>query len=192
MKLLEVKKPPPLFAYFNHSYIYVHISAQTLRRQTAERAQKVLRSSVMDKMTIKKDYLPGKLWSGSLSHCFVAILMFLIAAGLIPDGCFPIATTRTYKKRNALVNQSSVRGHEKLDCSTRHLIYLKILTWFEWHLGCQPGLALVTMETPQRDIWWCQQYKTYWWSRISGKKIREGQAQSSFFINKLFRNPRAL
>ena len=31
--------------------------------------------------------------------------MFLIAAGLIPDGCFPIATTRTYKKRNALVNQ---------------------------------------------------------------------------------------
>ena len=121
----------------------------------------VLRSSVMDKVkTIKKEYLPGKLWSGSLSHCFVAILMFLIAAGLISDGCFLIATTRTYKKRNVLMNQSSVRGHEKLDYSTRHLIYLKILTWFEWHLGCQPGLALVTMETPQRDIWWCQQYKT--------------------------------
>ena len=153
---------------------------QTLRRQTAERTKMALRILVMDRVkTFKKDYLPGKLWSGNLSHCFVSILIFLIATGLIPDGCFPIATTRTYKERNDLMNQSSVRGHEKLDYATRHpsdTWYLKIITWYEWNLACQPGLALVTMETPQRDIWWCQQYKTYWWSRRSGKKIREGHA----------------
>ena len=97
MKLLEVKKPPLLFAYFNHSY--VQISAQTLRRWTAERAQnKVLRNSVMDEVkTIKKEYLPGKLCSGSRLHCAVAILMFLIVTGSIPDVCFPIAAIRTYK-----------------------------------------------------------------------------------------------
>jgi len=96
VKLLEVKKPPLLFAYFNHSY--VHITAQTLRRWTGERAQKVLRNSVMDKVkTIKKEYVPGKLCSGSRLHCAVAILMFLIVTGLIPDVCFPIAAIRTYK-----------------------------------------------------------------------------------------------
>ena len=56
VKLLEVKKPPLLFIYFNYSS--VHISAKTLRRWTAERTQnKVLRIPVMDKVeTIKKEY----------------------------------------------------------------------------------------------------------------------------------------
>ena len=44
--------------------------------------------------------------------------MFLIATELIPDGCFRIATTRTYKKRNDLMHQSSVREHENLDYAT--------------------------------------------------------------------------
>ena len=101
MKLLKVKKPPLLFAYFNQSY--VHISAQTLRRRTAERAQKVLRSSVMFKVkTIKKEYVPGKLCSGSCLHCVVAIVMFLIVTGLIPDVCFPIAAIRTYEIENVI------------------------------------------------------------------------------------------
>ena len=101
----------------------VFILVQILRRRTAERTKMVLTIPVMDKVkTIKKEYLPGKLWSGSLSHCFVSILMFLIATGLIPGGCFPIATTRTYKKRNDLMNQSSVQGHKKLDYATRHII----------------------------------------------------------------------
>ena len=56
MKLLEVKKLPVLFVYFNYSF--VHISAQTIRLWTAERTQnKVLRIPVMDKVeTIKKEY----------------------------------------------------------------------------------------------------------------------------------------
>ena len=50
-----------IFVYFNYSF--AHISAQTIRRWTAERTQnKVLRIPVMDKVeTIKKEYLPGKL-----------------------------------------------------------------------------------------------------------------------------------
>ena len=47
VKLLEVKKPLLLFAYFNYSF--VHISAQTLRRWTAECTQMVLRIPLMDK-----------------------------------------------------------------------------------------------------------------------------------------------
>ena len=108
-----------LFILITHVFILVQI----LRRRTAERTKMVLTIPVMDKVkTIKKEYLPGKLWSGSLSHCFVSILMFLIATGLIPNGCFPIETTRTYKKRNDLMNQSSVQGHKKLDFATRHII----------------------------------------------------------------------
>ena len=98
---------------------HVFILVQTLRRRTAERTKMVVTIPVMDKVkTIKKEYLPGTLWSGSLSHCFVSILMFLIATELIPDGCFRIATTRTYKKRNDLMHQSSVRAHENLDYAT--------------------------------------------------------------------------
>ena len=56
MKLLEVKKPPLLFIYFNYSS--VHLSAKTLRRWTAERTQdKVLRIPVMDKVETKYTYL---------------------------------------------------------------------------------------------------------------------------------------
>ena len=105
------------------SITHVFILVQTLRRRSAERTKMVLVIPVMDKVqTIKKEYSPGKLWSGSLSHCFASILMFLIATGLIPDGSFLVATTRTYKRSNDLINQSSVRGHEKLDYATRHII----------------------------------------------------------------------
>ena len=85
--------------YFIILLISVHISARTLRCRIAERTQIVLRIPLMDKsqMTIKTEYLPGKLWGGNRSHCFVAILMFLSAPRLIPDCCFPIATIRTYK-----------------------------------------------------------------------------------------------
>ena len=146
-------------------------------------------------MTIKTGYVPGKLWGGSCSHCVVVILMFLTAPRLKPDSCFPIATIRTCKITKYITgNKSILQRHEKIGYATPTTSYLKILTWFEWHLSCQPGLALVTMETPQRDIfWWCQQFKSYWWSRImSGKIIREGQAQPRFFINKIFWNPWAL